>query len=262
MAKRLKADIALLRCNLDARLRPLLSLEPLPGPIPTGAAAAAAPSSPLQPPPAQLQHSQQEEQQQQLRSHTPHSYISTPYDEIPVGGGAGAAQARAAAYAASRGASSSSMDAPHHQIHHASDPVAVASSSSATAAGGEGGTAAMAAGGMSPRKAPGVFDEDAPIVGTYVFGVGVEQSQRLISHTIHPPNKIQHFQQWRPGPRWRADSVATRGPTPRSPPPRLPTPAGPTRGRAPTPWRGCRTTGSCPRRSRCHRGARSLGWSR
>ena len=179
-AKVLKQEIAVLRRNMDARLRPLL--------LNLGEPGAGAPASPLQPQqfqeahhrhhqpqPQQQQHQHQHQHPEEQRSYAPASHASTPYDEIPVGG-AGAARARAAVYAhaASRGdvALSSSDAAPHHQLHHNSDPIVTGSPLtpfSATAAGGEGGGGGEAAGGElpSPRK-PGVpFDEDAPIVGAW-----------------------------------------------------------------------------------------------
>lgn len=185
-AKALKAEIAVLRRNMDARLRPVLASAGLKTPPATGQAPLpmyAPPSPPTtttlpqqQPPPAAPQEQQQQPHQQQpQRSFTPYSYAPNPYDEIPVGGvGSAAQQARAAVYAASRSMSSSSDNAPHHQLHYASDPVVTspggpAGGYSATAAGGESGAGGVAAAAASPsRKGNAVFDEDAPIVGACV----------------------------------------------------------------------------------------------
>ena len=278
-AKALKAEIAVLRRNMDARLRPVLASAGLESPIyappspPTTTTTTTLPPQQPQPPPTLPQAAPQE---QQPRGYTPtSSYAPNSYDEIPVGGGSAAQQARAAAYAASRSVSSSDA-APHHQVHYASDPVLASSPGgpsgySATAAGGESGGAGGPAPAASPRKGNAVFDEDAPIVGAFAACIlcsisEIERNQTRadddLPHTTPHPKTNAHQSPTAPPP--RCSAVTTAAPTPPAPAPPSrppPTPAGRTRARARIPWRACRTTRSCRPRSPSRPGARCPDWT-
>lgn len=155
-AKVLKQEIAVLRRNMDMRIRPVLSLS-----TSNGTDAFAPPLPPPTHSAVQQPPSPHQEQHQQSRGFSPSSYAPTPYDEIPVGGSGSAA--RAALYAA---ASSSSHSQQNADAALLPSPTA----SLATAAGGMeggGGAAGGSVASLSPGKAAVPFDEDAPIVGAW-----------------------------------------------------------------------------------------------